>query len=167
MSLCSSVLESLHPVPSWASYLPVAWTRACPSPVSVFPNTLPRAQDSLCGQLRGEGGHGHLSKDGSQSLQTSTLHLPSWVKVMVHGDQDACISQWLFLQTVVQEVPEEGFVVKDKPPQNSPPPWRLVLTPTIRSVCTHMKNCSRGTGKCPQGRGGAGLRGHRRRWKDV
>lgn len=47
-------------------------------------------------------GHGHLSKDGSQSLQTSTgYHLPSWVKLMVHGDQDACTSQWLFLQTVI------------------------------------------------------------------
>lgn len=25
-----------------------------------------------------------------------------WVKMMVHGDLDDCISQWLFLQTVVQ-----------------------------------------------------------------
>lgn len=57
-------------------------------------------------------GHGHLSKEGSQSLQASRLHLSSWVKWMTHEDRGPCISEWLFLQTVAQEILEEGFVVK-------------------------------------------------------
>lgn len=47
-------------------------------------------------------GHGHLSSCGiSLCRHVHCTSLP-WVKMMVHGDLDACISQWLFLQTVVQ-----------------------------------------------------------------
>lgn len=62
-------------------------------------------------------GHGHLSKEGSQSLQASKLTAPLFLGKAdgtwgVGGDQDACISEWLFLQTMVQEILEESFVVK-------------------------------------------------------
>lgn len=47
-------------------------------------------------------GHGHLSSCGISLYRHAHCTFLPWVKIMVHGDLDACISQWLFLQTIVQ-----------------------------------------------------------------